>query len=341
MAEVVEKRERVTFRGAVRSAIRYENAVLGIVLAAIIAGFAVATGGKSIALENMKMVLVAGSTTGICAIGQMFVILTAGIDLSPAGVAFATSALGSTMMTTQIWQNIIGYAAPIWVAIPAMLALGFALGAISGLTVSRIGVPPLIVTLGMWQAAWGIGFFFTGGFTITRMVDPLRFFGQGFIAKQFFGGFPVAGIIWIVVGILAYFVLHHTSYGRAVYATGGNPVMAWLSGVNVRAIRFSVYIIGAMLVTLGGLVRTARVMSVSDSSYGGLELQAIASAVIGGVSLFGGKGTVVGVVLGGLIVAVIWNAMAILGADPFTESMVLGILVILTVGIDYRRRGGR
>lgn len=338
MAEVVEKREPVTFRGAVRRIIRYENAVLGIVVAAIVAGFAVATGGKSIALQNMKMVLVAGSTTGICAIGQMFVILTAGIDLSPAGVAFATSALGSTMMTTQIWQNIIGYAAPIWVAIPAMLALGAALGAISGLTVSRIGVPPLIVTLGMWQVAWGVGFFFTGGFTITRMIKPLAFFGQGFLAKGFFGGFPVAGIIWILVAVAAYFVLHHTSYGRAVYATGGNPVMAWLSGVNVRAIRFSVYIVAAMLVTLGGLIRTARVMSVSDSSYGGLELQSIASAVIGGTSLFGGKGTVVGVVLGGLIVAVIWNAMAILHADPFTESMVLGILVILTVGIDYQRR---
>jgi ribose transport system permease protein len=245
------------------------------------------------------------------------------------------------MMTRQIWQNIIGYAAPIWVGIPPMFALGAAIGAITGLTVSRIGVPPLIATLGMWQAAWGIGFFFTGGFTVTRMVDPLRFFGQGFIAKQFFGGFPVAGIIWIVVGILAYFVLHHTSYGRAVYATGGNPVMAWLSGVNVRAIRLSVYIIAALLVTLGGLTRTARVMSVSDSSYAGLELQSIAAAVIGGTSLFGGIGTVVGVVIGGLIVAVIINAMAILGADPFTESMVLGILVILTVGIDYWRRGGR
>ncbi len=349
MAEVTERRERGTARGAVRRAIRYENTVLGIVLAAIVAGFAVATGGKSIALQNMKMVLVAGSTTGICAIGQMFVILTAGIDLSPAGVAFATSALGSTMMTTELWRNImvshniLGYTGPasIWVGIPAMLALGAALGAISGLIVSRIGVPPLIVTLGMWQVAWGIGFFFTGGFTIPHMIKPLAFFGQGFLAKGFFGGFPVAGIIWIVVGILAYFVLHHTSYGRAVYATGGNPVMAWLSGVNVRAIRFSVYIVAAMLVTLGGLTRTARVMSVSDSSYGGLELQSIASAVIGGTSLFGGKGTVVGVVLGGLIVAVIWNAMAILGADPFTESMVLGILVILTVGIDYRRRGGR
>jgi ribose/xylose/arabinose/galactoside ABC-type transport system permease subunit len=317
---------------------RYENAVLGIVLAALIAGMAVATGGKSIRIQNMKMVLVEGSTTGICAIGQMFVILTAGIDLSPAGVAFATSALGSTMMTTQIWQNIIGYAAPIWVAIPAMLALGAALGAISGLTVSRIGVPPLIVTLGMWQVAWGVGFFFTGGFTITRMIKPLAFFGQGFIAKQFFGGFPVAGIIWILVAVAAYFVLHHTSYGRVVYATGGNPVMAWLSGVNVRAIRFSVYIVAAMLVTLGGLIRTSRVMSVSDSSYGGLELQSIASAVIGGTSLFGGKGTVVGVVIGGLIISIIRSGMAILGADPFTESMVLGMVVIIAVGVDYRRR---
>jgi len=347
MAEVVERLKSFIDRAKdiARRVIGHENATLGIVLAAIMGGMAVATGLKSIRISNMKMVLVTGSTMGVAAIGQMFVILTAGIDLSVAGMAFGTSALGSAMMTTQLWQNILGYPAPIWVGIPAMLALGAGLGLISGIFVSRVGVPPFIATLGMWQIAHGVGFLITGGLTLRRMVDPLPFFGQGWVAQAFIpgrpAGFPVAGIIWILVGVVAYFVLHHTNYARAVYATGGNPVMAWLSGINVKATRLSVYIISAMLATLGGLIRTSRVMSVSFASFGFLELQSIAAAVIGGVSLFGGRGTVVGVVLGALIIAVIMNGMSILGADPFIESTVLGVLMITAVAIDYWRRGGR
>jgi len=342
MAEVVERRERVTFREAARRAIRYENATLGIILAAIMAGFAGATGGKTIRINNLKMVLVQGATMGIAGIGQSFTILTKGIDLSPAGVAFGTSAIGASMMTTQMWQNkFFSYPVPIYVGIPLMMLFGIGFGAISGLLVSRIGIPPLIATLGVWQIAYGTGFLVTGGFTITRMVKPLTFFGQGFLAKQFFGGFPVAGIIWIVVGIITYFVVHHTSYGRAVFATGGNPVMAWLSGVNVKNTQLSVYIISAVLATLGGLIRLARVMSLSESSYIGLELQSIASAVVGGTSLAGGKGSIVGVVLGGLIISVILNGQTVLNADPFTESMTMGLLVVTAVAVDFWRRGGR
>jgi len=340
MAEVTERRERASFRDIVRRVFRYENATLGIILAVITGIFAVATGGKSIAVRNMKMVVVEGATMGVGAIGQLFVILTAGIDLSVAGMAFGTSALGASMMCTELWrnilvtQNILGYTGPasIWVGIPAMLAMGAGLGAISGLVVSRIGVPPFIATLGMWQVAHGVGFLITGGFTIPHLIDPLRFFGQGFIY-----GFPVAGIIWIAVGASAYFVLHYTSYARSVYATGSNPVSAWLSGVNVKNTQLSVYMISGFTAALGGLIRTARVMSVSYSSFDFLELQTIAAAVIGGVSLFGGKGTVIGVVLGALVIAVILNGMTLKFADPFLESLVLGVIVIAAVAVDYWR----
>jgi ribose transport system permease protein len=340
MAEVTERRERGTARDIARRVLRYENATLGIILASLVGIFAVATGGKSIAVRNMKMVVVEGATMGVGAIGQLFVILTAGIDLSVAGMAFATSALGASMMCTELWrnimvtQNILGYTGPasIWVGIPAMLAMGAGLGAISGLVVSRIGVPPFIATLGMWQVAHGVGFLITGGFTIPHLIDPLRFFGQGFIY-----GFPVAGIIWIAVGASAYFVLHYTSYARSVYATGSNPVSAWLSGVNVKNTQLSVYMISGFTAALGGLIRTARVMSVSYSSFDFLELQTIAAAVIGGVSLFGGKGTVIGVVLGALVIAVILNGMTLKFADPFLESLVLGVIVIVAVAVDYWR----
>ncbi len=334
----VEQRDKAGSRSVAQRIFSHENATLGIILAVIVAAMAVATGGKSAAVRNVKMVLVETSTMGICAIGQAFVILTAGIDLSVAGIAFGTSALGSAMMTTQEFQQILSYAAPIWQGIPAMLALGAAFGAISGFVVSRIKVPGLIATLGVWQIAHGVGFFITGGFTITRMVTPLKFFGQGFIPE---GGFPVAGIIFIVVAVICYFIWHHTVYGQSVFATGGSPGTAYLSGVKVKNTQLSVYVISGLLAGLGGMIRTARVMSVSYSSFEGLELQSIAAAVIGGMSLFGGKGTIVGVVLGALIIGVIRNGMAILGADPFLESTVLGVIVILAVGIDYWRRRGR
>ena len=336
MTETVERRQKGGARGVAGRIFRYENATLGIILAVLIAVMAVATGGKSAAVRNMKMVLVQTATMGISAIGQAFVILTGGIDLSIAGMAFGTSALGGALMTTQEFQQIIGHAAPVWQGIPAMLALGAGLGAISGLVVSRLKVPGLIATLGMWQVAHGVGFLITGGFTVTRMVAPLKFFGQRFIF-----GFPVAGIIFIVVAVICYFIWHHTVYGQSVYASGGSPETAYLSGVKVRNIQLSVYVISGMLAALGGLIRTARVMSVSYSSFEGLELQSIAAAVIGGMSLFGGKGTIVGVVLGALIIGVIRNGMSILGADPFLESTVLGVIVILAVGIDYWRRRGR
>jgi ribose/xylose/arabinose/galactoside ABC-type transport system permease subunit len=336
--ESVERRDKAGARGVAGRVFRHENATLGIILAAVVAAMAIATGGKAVAVRNMKMVLVETATMGICAIGQAFVILTGGIDLSVAGIAFGTSALGSAMMTTQEFQQILGYAAPVWQGIPAMLALGAGLGAISGLVVSRIKVPGLIATLGVWQIAHGVGFFITGGFTITRMVTPLKFFGQGFIPE---GGFPVAGIIFIVVAVVCYFIWHHTVYGQSVFAAGGSPGTAYLSGVKVKNMQLSVYVISGLLAGLGGMIRTARVMSVSYSSFDGLELQSIAAAVIGGMSLFGGKGTIVGVVLGALVIGVIRNGMAILGADPFLESTILGVIVILSVAIDTWRRRGR
>jgi ribose/xylose/arabinose/galactoside ABC-type transport system permease subunit len=241
-----------------------------------------------------------------------------------------------------MWQNkFFSYPVPLYIGVPLMMLIGIGFGAISGLLISRIGIPPLITTLGVWQIAYGTGFLVTGGFTITRMIKPLTFFGQGFLAKGFFGGFPVAGIIWIVVGIIAYFVVHYTSYGRAVFAAGGNPTMAWLSGVNVKNIQFSVYVVSAFLATLGGLIRTARVMSLSESSFAGIELQSIATAVVGGTSLAGGKGNIFGVVLGGLIIAVILNGLTVMNADPFTESMILGLLIVVAVGVDFWRRRGR
>jgi ribose transport system permease protein len=196
-------------------------------------------------------------------------------------------------------------------------------------------MPGLIATLGMWQVAHGIGFEITKGFTLTRMVDPFKQFGQGFVPE---GGFPVAGIIFIVVAVICYLVWEYTVYGKSVRATGGNPSAAYLAGVKIKTMQLSAYMVSGMLAALGGIIRTSRVMSVSFQSFLGMELDSIASAVIGGISLMGGKGNIIGVVLGALIIGVLSNGMNILGADPFLEDTILGVLVIGAVSIDYIRR---
>ena len=335
MAEIAEQKGKTSFRAIARRVVRHEDATLAFVLVGIILGMGAATGWRATAIRNIRQVIVATSATGVSAIGQAFVILTAGIDLSVAGVAFGTSALGGSLMTNMAVRNIIGYTAPMWQGVPAMLAMGAGFGALSGLVVSRIGMPPLIATLGMWQIAHGTGFSITRGFTITRMVESMKFVGQGSIL-----GFPVAGIIFIAIAAVAYFVWNHTTYGKSIFATGSNPGAAYLSGIRVRTIRLSVYIISAMLFTVAGLIFTARVMSVSFQSFAGMELQSIASAVVGGMSLAGGKGSIVGVVIGAFIIGVITNGMNILGADPFLEGTVLGVLVLAAVGLDFWRRKG-
>lgn len=333
MAEIAEQKGKASFRDIARRVVRYEDATLALVLVGIIIGMGAATGWKSTAIRNIRQVVVATAATGVSAIGQAFVILTAGIDLSVAGVAFGTSALGGSLMTDMLVRNIIGHQAPIWQGIPAMLAMGAGFGAISGLVVSRVGVPPLIATLGIWQIAHGTGFQLTRGFTITRMLESLRPIGQGYVA-----GFPVPGIILIVVAVFSYFVWNYTTYGKSIFAVGSNPAAAYLSGIKVKNILLSVYIISAIMFTLAGLIFTTRVMSVSYQSFSGMELQSIAAAVVGGMSLSGGKGSIIGVVIGSFIIGVITNGMNILGADPFLEGTVLGVLVLVAVGIDFWRR---
>jgi len=137
--------------------------------------------------------------------------------------------LGASLMTNAPHLNIIGQAVPMQVVIPIMLLVGAAWGVINGLSVSRIGMPALIVTLAMWEITKGVGFQVSGGRSISQLPDALAFVGQGRIA-----GVPVPVIIFVAVAVIAYFVLNYTSFGRSVYATGGNATSAWLSGIKVK-----------------------------------------------------------------------------------------------------------
>jgi len=314
----------------------HENAILGFVLAGIIGAMAGITGRKSLGATNMMNILLQSSMRGVSSIGQAFVIFTAGIDLSVEGVVLMSAILGATLMTKVPFFSIVSHPWPFFVGVPIMLLMGTAWGVVNGSLVSRVGIPPLIATLGIWQITNGLGFYLCKGATITQQPDALLFLGSGRIA-----GVYVPVIIFIVVVVISYFALNHTTYGRAIYAVGGNPTSAWLSGINVRNTIFSVYAVSGFLTSLAGVIATARNMSASMLTLQGLLLDTIASVVIGGVSLAGGKGNVIGVVIGVMIIGVINNAMTILGASPAMIGIAKGTIIITAVVIDYWRKRGR
>ena len=163
--------------------------------------------------------------------------------------------------------------------------------------------------------------------------ESLAFLGEGTVA-----GIPVPGIIFITVAALGYFMLNHTTFGRSIYAVGGNPVSAWLTGIDVRRTLFTVYVIAGFMAGLAGVVMTARVMSASQQSLAGLELDSIAAATVGGVSLAGGKGTLIGAMLGTMIIGVVNNGMSVLRLPLPIQDIIKGSILITAVAIDSWRR---
>jgi ribose/xylose/arabinose/galactoside ABC-type transport system permease subunit len=244
------------------------------------------------------------------------------------------SVLGTSLITEGVRQGVISsYPFTATQAVLIMLLAGLGLGTGNGLAVSRIGMPSLIVTLAMWQITQGGAFRVSAGQSIHTLPESLSFWGQGIIA-----GVPVPVILFTVVAVISYFVLNHTTYGRSIYAVGGNPVSAWLTGINVKKILLSVYMISGFLAGLAAVIISGRIMSASMQTLRGLELDAIAATVIGGISLAGGRGSIIGAVIGVIIIGVINNGMSILGAGPDAQWIVKGVIIFVAVMIDFLRR---
>lgn len=322
-----------TVRDKASRLIKHESAVLVIVLAVLIGVFSFVSKGLTTGKDNLVNILLQSSIRGVASIGQAFVILTAGIDLSVGGVGLFSALLGSLMLTQEPTVNIVGAPAPIAGAILFMLLAGAVFGVANGLSVSRIGMPPLIVTLAAWEISKGLAWKVSGGFSVGLLEPGMAFFGQGDIATV-----PVPVIIFIVVAVIAYFVLSHTTFGRSVYAVGGNPLSAWLTGVNVKRVTLIVYIISGFLAGLASVIMTGRVMSASMRTLEGLELDSIAAVCIGGVSLMGGRGNLIGVIFGVIIIGVINNGMSVLGVSSAVYGVVKGAIIFAAVAIDYIRR---
>jgi ribose/xylose/arabinose/galactoside ABC-type transport system permease subunit len=280
----------------------------------------------------MANVLLQSCIRGTAAVGEAFVILTAGIDISVAGIGVMASILGGVLMTVGP-LSLLGYPMSPLFAIPIMLVVATAWGLLNGAIITRTGIPALIATFCIWHIAEGVAYYPTGGQTVTDL--PESFLD---VAGRYIGGVPTGGIVFIVTAVVAYIVLNYTRFGRAVYAAGGNPVSAFLSGVNVRRTQLLVYTISGFTAGLAGVLITSRGMAGSIEGLRGLEFDAIASVIIGGVSLFGGRGNIIGVVLGALIIGVINNALSVMHVGHAAFYIVKGAIIVIAVIIDVLRR---
>jgi ribose/xylose/arabinose/galactoside ABC-type transport system permease subunit len=311
--------------------VRNEHFALAAILIGLIAVMTVMTGRAFLTAINIRSLLLRSSIRGIASVGQAFVMLSAGIDLSVGGVAILVSCLGASLMSESP-----RYAAhlPVALGVLIMVLVGIGMGASNGVMVSRLRMSPLIVTLAMWQIGIGGAFQVTkGGETVHYLPETLAFFGKGSI-----GGVPVPVIIFVAIIVVGYLVLHHTSFGRSIYAVGGSEVSAVLSGINVRNVRFLVYTICGFCAGIAGVIQLSRIMAADIMVLYGLEIDTIAAVVIGGVSLFGGRGSIIGVLLGVLILEVVGNGMNLLGLTIYMQWIVKGVIILIAVVIDALRR---
>ena len=282
---------------------------------------------------NLFNVMRQVSITGMLAIGMTFVILTAGIDLSIgslvafAGLVAAAVAKGGLQDRFTVGEGGIGYG---WeLAALAAIAVGLIGGYVQGLAITRLKVPPFVVTLGGMSAFRGAALLFAAGGPISGFEPTFTWWGQGKI-----GPVPVPVIIFLTAAALAHVALRYTRYGRKVYAVGGNPEAARLSGLNVNRMICSVYVIMGFFAGLGSFVLAARLNSAEAVAGTGYELTVIASVVIGGTSLFGGSGTIFGTVIGSILIGVLLNGLVLMNVSSYVQQIVIGIIIVLAVAFD-------
>lgn len=314
-------------REILRRLSRHESGVLAGILAALIIIFGAATRGGSLTVRNWSSILQAVSMKGIVTMGQTFVLLTTNLDLSVGGLALLGNMVGASVMTGQTGFPVKG------IALTLLFGLGVGLG--NGILVTRLRIPSLIVTLASWQMLEGGAWTMTGGWPITDLPKELEVFTCGLV-----GPIPVATIVFIVVIVVSHFVLGYTTFGRSVYAVGGNRVSAWLSGVDVKNTTLFVFVISGFCAALASIISLSRTMAGTLVTGLGFELDSITAAAIGGVSLAGGRGTIIGAVIGVFIVAVINNGMNRLGIIPAWQLVVRAVIIIGAVAVDYIRRRG-
>ncbi len=282
---------------------------------------------------NIITLVLQTSILVLVAMGQAFTMLTGGIDLSVGSLIALTGALAAGLAaqaSTLPTGTLAGQGLPPFVAILLALVAGALLGGVSGILFVKGGIPPFIATLAMLAIARGLTLVYTGGYVIPAIDPALNFLGTASM-----GEIPVAVIAMFVIFGILWFVLSQTRFGLHVYAVGGNAETARLAGVNIDAVRVAVYVISGLTAAVAGVILMGRLNSAQPNVAVGFELDAIAAPVIGGVSLFGGVGSLTGTLIGALIMGTLRNGMGLLGVDPYTQQLISGLVFMIAVAWNF------
>jgi len=290
---------------------------LGIVLSFLSSSF--------LSLSNLMNILNQVSLNGLVAIGMTFVILSGGIDLSVGSILALSGAVLAALLKAGMPDLLSMF--------PALL-LGTVLGLANGAFISRFNLQPFIVSMAFMTMFRGATFVFTQGRPITGLGDKGLFVAAG---RGEMYGIPLSGIILLIGFVVTAFVLAKTVYGKGIYAIGGNPEAARLSGLPVKGLRTSVYGISGFFAAMAGIILTSRLDSAQPLAGQGYELDAIAAVVLGGTSLSGGRGFMVGTIVGAFIIGVLNNGLNLLEVSSFYQQIVKGAVILLAVLLDRRK----
>ncbi|WP_272571518.1 ribose ABC transporter permease [Providencia sp. PROV254] len=278
-------------------------------------------------VNNLFNILQQTSVNAIMAVGMTLVILTSGIDLSVGSLLALTGAVAASMVGAEV--NAL-------VAVAGALALGAAIGACTGVIVAKGKVQAFIATLVMMLLLRGVTRVYTDGSPInTGFSDNADLFGWFGIGRPF--GIPTPVWLMIIVFAAAWYMLHHTRLGRYIYALGGNEAATRLSGINVDRIKIVVYALCGLLAALASVIEVARLSSAQPMAGNGYELDAIAAVVLGGTSLAGGKGRIVGTLIGALILGFLNNGLNLLGISSNYQMIVKAVVILLAVLVDNKK----
>ncbi|WP_105619742.1 ABC transporter permease [Vallitalea okinawensis] len=268
------------------------------------------------------------SVIGTLAFGVTLIIITGGIDLSSGSVVALVGVIAATWAAPG--NNVI-------LAVVMGLVIGAACGLFNGVVLSITGIPPFIVTLGMMTAARGAALLFTDGRPVSDISDGFLVLGSGNI-----GIIPVPVLIFLLMGLLTHIILRKSKFGKTIYALGGNEQAAKVCGINVKKVLIIVYTYAGIMSAVGGIILTARVSSGNPTAGLSYELDAIASAVIGGTSLNGGVGFISGTIIGALIIGVLNNGLTLIGVSPYWQQIIKAIIIVGAVILDsYRHKSAK
>lgn len=271
----------------------------------------------------LSNILVQGTVLGLLAVAVSMVILLGDINLSTVGTAGFSALIGVMLMKNGL---------PIPLAVLVIPAVGALIGLVNGLIVTKLKANALIETLAMNMVLQGALLAITNGNTISQLPDAYKYVSQGKI-----GIFPVLPLVLFIVFIIFYFIWNKTAFGRSLFAVGGNEHSAYIAGINVNAIKIGAFVISGLLSGLAGYLLSAYMGAVTSSFGKSYEMQCIAAAVVGGVSLTGGKGSILGVLGGTLLLTVIQVGLAILGIPSTMITLAGGLMIFVAVIIDASR----